>query len=135
MLENHQRAALIPNEPNLMWHHFLRSRFVSQQAPGLALVVLGVVQQSGSHAELAGLVEYGSGATLPVVVDFAGTLDLDTREFSIRESQPERDAKSYVGRFSENGRVIVLRSAVPDGRMSKPFHLVHDETLAELDAG
>jgi hypothetical protein len=113
------------------------SRFTGQ-APGaksdasLALVVQMVSQQSATHAELSGLMEYGHGSSLPVVFECTGTVDLETRDLSIHEAN--QGERSYVGRFSENGRVISLSSLLATGRKSKPFHLVHEDTLAQLVA-
>ena len=136
MLENYQRAALMPNGANVTWHHFLSSRFVGE-LPGegdtfLALQVQRIIQQSATHAEIEGLIEYGSGESLPVVVEWNGTVDLETRDISIHESS--QSDKSYVGRFSENGRVFTLCSVSATGRKSKPLHLIHEGTLAQLGA-
>lgn len=130
MLEPHQRAALIPNDPGVSWHHFLRSRFASAPPAvagrtSLAVVVQSLEQRSPFHAEWRGLVELASGSSLPVVSEFHGELNLETREFSLQQSQPERH---YSGQISENGRVMVLQQS----GQSKAVHLVHDETLAEL---
>jgi hypothetical protein len=130
MIEPHQRAALIPNDPGASWTQFLRARFVGPLSPAgrdasLAIVVQTIVQQSQEHANLRGLVEVSSRSSLPVVFEFAGVLNLQTREVSIRQTQPD---KTYDGQLSENGRVMTLREA---GR-SKPMHLVHEETLAQL---
>jgi hypothetical protein len=137
MLEDHQRAAQIPNEPNVTWHQFLMARFVGGLPEGkagafLALAVQRITQQSATHAEIAGLLEYGSGASLPVVVECNGTIDLETRDISIHESTA--DPKSFVGRVSKNGRVITLHLSSGSGSKSKPVHLVHEETLAQLVA-
>jgi hypothetical protein len=70
-------------------------------------------------------VEVSSLASLPVVFEFAGILNLETREITIRQAQPD---KTYDGRISENGRVMTLHEA---GR-PKPLHLVHEQTLEEL---
>jgi len=91
----------------------------------LAIVVQAVAQQNQGHAHLRGLVEISSRSSLPVVFEFAGLLNLQTREVSIHQTQPD---KIYDGQLSENGRVMTLREA---GR-SKPMHLVHEETLAQL---
>lgn len=130
MIEPHQRAALIPNDPGVSWPHFLSARFVgplprSGRAATLAIVVQTIVQQSPEHASLRGLVEISSRSSLPVVFEFVGALNLETREISIRQAQPE---KIYGGRISENGRVMTLCEA----GHSKPIPLVHEETLAQL---
>ena len=130
MIEPHQRAALIPNDPGASWTQFLRARFVGPLSQAgrdasLAIVVQTIVQQSQEHAHLRGLVEVSSRSSLPVVFEFAGLLNLQTREVSIHQTQPD---KIYDGQLSENGRVMTLREA---GR-SKPMHLVHEETLAQL---
>ena len=91
-----------------------------------------ITQQSGTHADLGGLVEYGSDGSLPVVFEFVGTLDLNTGDISIEESNHERNR--YGGSVSDNGRVITLRSITPDGTKAKPFHLIHEQTLTQLDA-
>ena len=88
----------------------------------LGIVVQSIEQQSQEHAEFRGLVEMSSGSSLPVVSEFVGVLNLETREIAIQQTQPE---KNYGGRISENGRVIVLRQA----GQAKPIHLVHEETL------
>ena len=130
MIEPHQRAALIPNDPGVSWAHLLRARFVgpfAQAGSGasLAIVVQAVAQRSQEHADLRGLVEVSSRSSLPVVFEFVGAVNLETREISIRQAQPDR---IYGGHISENGRVMTLREA----GHSKPIHLVHEETLARL---
>ncbi len=137
MLELHQRAAWIVNEPNVEWHHLLRSRFVGQLparegGTGIAVVVQSIVQQSEAQAELRGCMEYFSGRSLPVVFDFVGSLQIETRELVIREPRPNLPERTYSGQLSENGRVMTLHAHLPEGRTSKPIHLIHDDTLAEL---
>lgn len=130
MLELHSRAALIPSEPGLNWHSFIKSRFVDPLhhgggTPSLAVVVQTFAQQSQSLADIRGLMELSSGSSLPVVSEFVGLVNLESREISIRQIQPE---KNYAGQISENGRVIVLSEV----GQSKPIHLIHEETLAQL---
>jgi hypothetical protein len=130
MLQPQQRAALIPSEPGVPWHAFLKSRFVetrqsSEKSPSIAIVVQAIQQRSPILADIAGLVELSSGSALPVVSAFVGQLNLETREFSIRQSQPD---KILSGQLSENGRVMILREA----GQSKQMHLVHEPTLAQL---
>ena len=67
---------------------------------------------------------------MPVVFECSGTVDLETGDILIHESN--RGEKSYRGRFSENGRVITLCSVSATGHKSKPFHLVHEGTLTQL---
>lgn len=137
MLEDHERAARMPNEGNVTWHHFVRSRFagqVSRKGGGtfLAIDVQSVALVSYLDAELRGLLEYSTASALPVVFEFTGTLNLETRDVfidSAHEGQPER---RYAGSFSENGRVLTLRSCAPDEPPSKPLHLVHEGTAQEL---
>src|SRR5258707_10075674 len=110
MLETHQRAAWIPNGPNIPWHHFIVSRFVGR-LPGrdrdaiLAVVVHSISQQSETHAELRGVMEYSSGSSLPVVFEFVGSLLLDSREISMDEMHLNQPRRHYSGQLSENGRV------------------------------
>jgi hypothetical protein len=130
MIEPHQRAALIPNDPGVSWSHFLTARFAGafpQAGRGatLAIVVQTVVPPIQGHAGVCGLVEVSSRSSLPVVYGFTGVLNLETREISIHQTQPD---KIYTGQISENGRVMTLREAGG----SKPIHLVHEETLAQL---
>jgi hypothetical protein len=130
MLEPHQRAALIPIEPGVHWHHFLDGRFTGP-APhiakntSLAVTVQTIEQPSQTNAVLRGLVELLAGSSLPVVSEFVAELNLETREISIRQSRPDR---RYLGQFSENGRLLVLR----ENGQPKPIYLVHEETLATL---
>ena len=135
MLQIHGRAALIPIEPSAHWYRFLLSRFIGTSPGGtndasLALVVQSVSQQSATHAGLSGLMEYGSGVSLPVVFECSGTVDLETREIAIHESNQGKN--SYTGSFSENGRVITLCSVSSAGQKSKPLHLIHEKTLTKL---
>jgi hypothetical protein len=130
MIAPHQRAALIPNDPGVIWTQFLGARFVGQMPQtgrdaSLAVVVQSVERQSPEHAHLRGLIEISSHSSLPVVFEFVAVLNLETREITIRQGQPDL---IYSGQFSENGRVMTLRQA----GHSKPLHLVHEETLANL---
>jgi len=132
MIQPHQRAALIPNDPGMNWLQFLTGRFVGSTArsaagPGasLAIVVQAFGQQDLGNAGLRGLVEVSLRSSLPVVFEFTGALNLETREITIRQIQPD---KIYSGQISENGRVMTLREA----GHPKPIHLVHEETLAQL---
>lgn len=137
MLAVHQRAAWVQNNPEIQWHHFLQSRFVGLlpdrgRDASLAIVVQAVAQQSENHADLRGVTEYAVGASLPVVMEFTGSLMLDTREISVQEQQLNQPGRIYSGQFSENGRVIAMRFHPPGGKASKVFHLIHEETLAML---
>jgi hypothetical protein len=112
------------------WHSFLTSRFVeSLQSKGksvsLAIVVRTIQQQSQILANIHGLIELSSGLSLPVISDFVGQLNLESRELSIHQAHPQI---AWNGQISENGRVMLLREAGP----SKPIHLVHEQTLAQL---
>jgi len=157
MLDIHQRAAWIENEPHIEWHHFLRSRFAGRM-PGrgsgseLVVAVQTIVQQSEIQAELRGSMEYfPERGALPIVFDFVGSVQLDSREVILREMHSHgqavqlrapalqaqdqaQDGRIYAGQISENGRVMSLQAVAADGRTpkSKPFHLIHEETLAEL---
>ncbi len=137
MLELHQRAAWIANGPNVAWHHFLRSRYTGRRPArdgmtGVAVVIQTIVQQSESHADLGGWMEYFSDPSLPIVFEFTGTLQLETREFSIHEPHSNQPERTYSGQLSENGRVMTLRALLPGSGAAKPFHLIHEGTLAEL---
>jgi hypothetical protein len=130
MLEPHQRAALISNEPGVHWHHFLTARFLgllphARKNTSLAITVQIIEQQSPIHVVLRGLIELSYEKALPVVSEFHAERNLETREISIHQSQPD---KHLSGQFSENGRLLVVREI----GQSKPIHLVHEETLAEL---
>jgi hypothetical protein len=130
MLEPHQRAALIPNEAGQIWHHFLKGRFIGKfpragRDMSLAIMVQSIGQQDQIHASLHGLVELYSGESLPVVAEFRGELNLETREMALQQLQPDRH---YTGQISENGRVIVIRETGE----AKPVNLVHEETLGQL---
>jgi hypothetical protein len=130
MLEPHQRAALIPNESGVSWSHFLGGRFIGSSHPAhkrgsMAIVVQAIEQQSHDHAELRGLLEHALGDSLPVVSEFTGAVNLETREIRIRETLPERH---YAGQLSENGRVLALRQP----GHAKSCYLVHEATLADL---
>jgi hypothetical protein len=130
MIQPHQRAALIPNDPRVSWTGFLGGRFVGAlptagRDASLAIVVQAFAHQGPEHAQLRGLVEVSSRSSLPVVFEFAAVLNLETREITIRQAEPD---KTYEGQISENGRVMTLREP---GR-PKPIYLVHEETLAQL---
>jgi hypothetical protein len=130
MFEPHQRAALMPNQPGVSWHHFLSGRFVGSlpqagRDASLGIMVQSIEQQSQEHADIRGFLERSSGSSLPVVSEFVGVLNLESREISIHQAQPE---KIYGGQISENGRVMVLR----ESGHSKAIHLVHEETLARF---
>ncbi|MHA3774579.1 lysozyme inhibitor LprI family protein [Verrucomicrobiota bacterium sgz303538] len=136
MLEDHQRAARMSNEGKATWHNFVRSRFVGQRSDrngttSVTIDIQSVSLESSSHAELQGLLEYSADSALPVVFEFIGTLDLETREVLIdnHENNPER---RYSGRFSENGRVLELRSREPGKAQAKQLHLIHEATISEL---
>ena len=121
---------MIPSEPGVPWHSFLKSRFVESLHPtgksaSLAIVVQTIQQQSQILADIQGLVELSSGSSLPVVSDFVGQLNLESRELSIHQAHPQ---KVWIGEISENGRVMALREV----GQSKPIHLVHEQTLAQL---
>ncbi len=124
MLQPHQRAALIQNDPGVSWPQFLGARFV-QSDGSFAVVVQGVVQKSQAHCELKGLIEISSNGSLPVIFTFDGVLNLETREISIHQAQPE---KAWSGQISENGRVMTLSAA----GQAKPIHLIHEQTLEQL---
>ena len=130
MIEPHQRATLIPNDPGVSWLHVLSARFVGPflqagKDASLAIVVQTITPQSLAHAHLRGIVEVSSRSSLPVVFEFAGVVNMETREISIHQTQPD---KIYGGQVSENGRVMTLRET----GHSKPMHLVHEETLERL---
>lgn len=122
MLEPRQRAALTPNSPAVMWHQFLGSRFLGQS---LGVTIRVVEQQSHEHADLRGILEHFHGGALPIVSEFTGALNIESREITVHETHRERD---YSGQFSENGRVLTLRQP----GQPKPIYLVHEETLLEL---
>ena len=124
MIQPHQRAALIPNEPGVSWLSFLGARFVEASGE-LAVAVQNMEQKSQGHFELTGLIELSSGGSLPVVYPFTGVLNLETREISIQQTQP---AKHWSGPLSENGRVMTLLEV----GQAKPVHLVHEPTLEQL---
>ena len=124
MLQPHQRAAMMPNEPKVHWHQFLVSRYRSSDE-SLALVIQNVAQQSPHHADLKGQIEVSPAGSLPVIFEFAGVLNLETREVSVQQTQP---AIIWTGQISANGRVVALRKAGG----GKVIHLVHEETLAEF---
>ena len=126
MLQPHQRAALIPNETGVSWTQFLGERFVHLgSSSAFAIVVQSIAQKSPGHADLKGLVELSSGPSLPVVFPFEGALNLETRECSLHQTNPE---KLWDGEISENGRVMILR----DPGQAKLMHLVHEPTLVQL---
>jgi hypothetical protein len=89
------------------------------------MVVESIVQQSQEHAELSGLVESAVGSSLPVVSEFVGIVNLETREISLHQTHPDH---TYEGQISENGRVMVLRRVA----QSQLIYLVHEETLAHF---
>jgi hypothetical protein len=124
MLQPHQRAALIPNAPGVSWTQFLGARFVHSSG-SFAVAVQSTVQKSQEHSDLKGLIEISSGGSLPVIFPFDGVLNLETREISIQQAQPQ---KAWVGQISENGRVIVLREI----GQTKPIQLIHEQTLEQL---
>jgi hypothetical protein len=137
MLEDHERAARMPNDGNVTWHQFVRSRFVGQPSskpgsPSLTIDVQTVRQESTSHAELHGLLEYSAASSLPVVFEFLGTLMLETREVLIDDAQGDKAERSYTGSLSENGRVLTLRPRGSDKSHAKPIHLIHEGTMTEL---
>ena len=137
MLAIHQRAAWIPNDPGVPWHHFIRSRFIGRlpdrgRDASLAVVVHTVTQQSETHAELRGMMEYTVDASLPVLFEFAGSLALDTREISLQEVHLHQPGRECTGHYSENGRVMTLRLISGGGNPSKTFSLIHEGTLALL---
>lgn len=137
MLEDHERAAMMPNEGNITWHYFIRSRFIGREMEragrtSLTVDITTATLESHSHVAISGLLEYSTSSSLPVVFAFAGTVDLETREVRIDDGQSEYPARSYVGSFSENGRRLTLRLHVPGKTPSRQLHLVHEATLAEL---
>lgn len=124
MLQPHHRAALIPNDAGVSWPQFLSARFV-QSNGSFAIVVQSIVQRSRAHCELKGLVEISSNGSLPVIFIFDGVLNLESREISIHQAQPE---KAWEGQISENGRVMMLREV----GSAKAIHLIHEQTLEQL---
>lgn len=124
MLQPHQRAALIPNDPGVSWPQFLGARFV-QSSGSFGVVVQSIVQKSQAYCELKGLIEISSSDSLPVIFTFDGVLNLETREISVHQAHPE---KFWSGQISTNGRVMMLRQA----DQATPIHLVHEQTLEEL---
>ena len=131
MLELHKRAEWIKNAEGVTWQHFVRSRFVGRRADreaSMAVVVQTATQQSESHAELRGILEYSTDQSLPVVFEFVASVDLHTRELSVQGSDESR----FSGQFSENGRVLRLRSHLAGSKTSIPFHLIHEDTLEQL---
>jgi hypothetical protein len=130
MLEDHQRAALMPNTANLTWAHFVRARFVAEdRKTAFAVEILEVALQSPIDATVKGMLEQGARGSLPVVYEFLGTLDLESRELTIRD---QADAQSYAGRFSENGRVLTLELTTGGRGTGRPMHLIHEGTRQEL---
>ena len=137
MLEDHERAARMPNETNVTWHHFVSSRFIGQASrkaggTSLAIDIQSVALVSYLDAELRGLLEYSTTSALPVVFEFTGTLNLETRDVFINNAHEGDPERSYAGSFSENGRVLTLRSLAPGEPPSKPLQLIHEGTLQEL---
>jgi hypothetical protein len=140
MLQIHKRAAFIANPPEVAWHHFLQSRFVGRvpdraRVASLAVVIQTLSQQSETHADLRGLTEHSWDESLPVVFEFSGSLLLDTRELTLHELHPNQPGRHFSGHFSENGRVMTLRGLSGDGKLSKEFHLIQEQTLALLTGG
>jgi hypothetical protein len=135
MLEPHQRAQWLTNNPGVTWQHFVRSRFIGpspeRRGATLGVVVQNATQESEIHAELRGLLELSTSQSLPIVHEFVASIDLVTRDLSIEGS----NGSFYSGQFSENGRVLTLRTQLPGGGTSRPFHLVHEATLAHFTSG
>ena len=126
MLQPHQRAARIPNGSGVQWVQFLDARFASFDAePALAFVLQAIEAQSPLIAGVRGFLEVSRGQSLPVVFAIHGELNLESREISFRQEQPEA---AWQGQFSLNGRVLQLRRA---GEV-KAIALVHEETLRDL---
>jgi hypothetical protein len=139
MLDLHKRAGWVANDPNVAWHHFLRSRFTGRppgrdRTASVTVLIHTIAQQSESDAGLRGLIEYTWDASVPVVFEFTGSLLPDTRELSIEELHPGQPGRIYSGQLSENGRVMTLREQLPGGGTSKAFHLIDEGTLALLAA-
>lgn len=137
MLEDHQRAAMIANEPNVSWHHFVRSRFEARRehrkkGTSVAVEIERVELPSPVHADLTGIMEHASGGSLPVVVRFTGTLYLEARDVLIEPEQNRGASERYSGRFSENGRVLTLQLHSPGGAGPKQLHLVHEAPAKDL---
>src|SRR5688500_8066012 len=106
MLQDHERAALMANDANVPWHHFVASRVLGPPERGgrvLNLEVTAAAQASAAHAQFRGLLEYSTNSSLPVVLEFLGTIDLENREVRLEGAQNTDPAHSYVGSFSENG--------------------------------
>ena len=127
----------MPNNPDVLWHHFVRSRFIGRlpdrdREATLVVAVHTITQKDEAHAELRGMMEYAFDSSLPVLFGFTGSLLLDTREISIQEIHVNQPGRNYSGQFSENGRVMTLRSLSEKGKTSKPFHLIQEDTLALL---
>ena len=123
MLQPHQRAAQIPNEPGVSWLAFLGGRFAA--ADGTFAVLVQRMAQRGHTSDLEGLIELSAGGSLPVVYPFTGALNLEFREISLQQTHPE---KRWAGQLSENGRVMTLHEV----GQAKPLHLVHETTLEQL---
>ncbi len=137
MFEDHERAAMMPNEGNITWHYFIRSRFIGELKKGrertfLAIDIQTVSLESPLHVDLRGLLEYSTGSALPVVFEITGTVNLENRDVRIDDALSNAPEKSYAGSFSENGRVLSLRSLAPERAHAKPLLLVHEGTLREL---
>lgn len=126
MIEPHTRAAYVQNQPTEQWYHFLVARFVGslKRAGWFAVLVRGAVQRGPAEAEISGILEQADQTSLPVVLDFVGSVNLETREVVISDSNEGR----YRGQFSANGRVMTLRK---DGT-GQELRLVHEETLRYL---
>jgi len=121
---------LIPAEPGTPWRSFLKSRFVESPAAkdetlSLAIVFETVRQHSHSQTDLVGLMEFWQGSALPVVLGFVGQLNLENREFSIRQDQ---SGENLTGQISENGLVMTLREA----SQAKLMHFMHHQALEQF---
>ena len=133
MLEDHQRAALMPNAANVTWAHFVQARFVAEdRKTAFAVEIQEVALQSPIHASVKGMLEHGSRGSLPVVLEFTGTLDLESRELTIRDLS---HTQTYAGRFSENGRVLTVESTTRGRGTARPMYLIHEGTRQELFGG
>ena len=84
-----------------------------------------IAPQSEEHAEVRGLLELIAGTSLPLVSEFVGVLNLESREISIHDANQGRH---FSGQISENGRVIVLRQK----SHARPIHLIDEATLQEM---
>jgi len=77
-----------------------------------------------------GSFEYSSKLPFANLGSIKGTIDTQTREFSLLDESPNDEWK-FSGRFSENGRVMYL-TVTDDHQTSSPFFLIHEETFADL---